>query len=53
MVWKLPTQVVFACCYIDEPIRYALMQRHLFSGKGIKPVTPEGRAALAGWKPER
>ncbi|MBQ8964356.1 MAG: MATE family efflux transporter [Clostridia bacterium] len=53
MVWHLPTLIVFACCYIDEPIRYALMQRHLFSGGWIKPVTPEGRAALAGWTPER
>ncbi len=53
MVWRWPTLAVFACCYIDEPIRYVLMQRHLFSGKWIRPVTPEGRAALAGWKPER
>ena len=53
MVWHWPTLVVFACCYIDEPIRYVLMQIHLFSGKWIKPVTKEGRAALEGWKPER
>ena len=53
MVWHWPTLVVFACCYIDEPIRYVLMQIHLFSGKWIKPVTREGRAALEGWKPER
>ena len=53
MVLHLPTLLVFACCYVDEPIRYVLMQRHLFNGKWIKPVTPEGRAALAGWKPER
>ena len=53
MVWKLPTLAVFACCYMDEPIRYVLMQVHLFRGKWIKPVTPEGRAALAGWSPKR
>ncbi len=53
MVWHLPTLVVFACCYVDEPIRYVLMQVHLFRGKWIKPVTPEGRAALATWQPER
>ena len=29
------------------------MQVHLFSGKWIKPVTPEGTAALQGWKPDR
>ncbi|MBR3019725.1 MAG: MATE family efflux transporter [Clostridia bacterium] len=50
MVWKLPTLVVFVCCYIDEPIRYVLMQVHLFRGKWIKPVTPEGQRALASWK---
>jgi len=52
-VWHWPTLAVFACCYIDEPIRYLLMQRHLFSGRWIKPVTPEGRAALEGWTPQR
>ena len=51
MVLHLPTLLVFACCYIDEPIRYILMQIHTYSGKWIKPVTPEGKAALATWKP--
>ena len=46
MVWHLPTLVVFAFCYADEPIRYILMQIHLFRGTWIKPVTPEGQAAL-------
>lgn len=41
-----PYWVVFLCCYIDEPIRYIFMQRHLYSGKWIKPVTEQGRAAL-------
>ena len=46
MVWHWPTLVVFALCYSDEPIRYVLMQIHLFRGTWIKPVTPEGRAKL-------
>lgn len=46
LVFKAPFMLVFACCYIDEPIRLVLMQRHMFSGKWVKPVTPEGRAAL-------
>ena len=46
MILHLPTLLVFACCYIDEPIRYILMQIHLHNGKWIKPVTPEGKAAL-------
>ena len=49
MVWHSPTLLVFACCYIDEPIRYVLMQIHLFIGKWIKPVTPEGIAAMKNW----
>ena len=51
MVWKLPTLAVFAFCYVDEPIRYVLMQVHLFRGTWIKPVTPEGKAALRDWRP--
>jgi putative MATE family efflux protein len=53
LVLKWPTLVVFALCYIDEPIRYLLMQVHLYRGKWIRPVTPEGRSALQGWKPNR
>ncbi|WP_031548711.1 MATE family efflux transporter [Oribacterium sp. FC2011] len=52
MVLKTNTLLVFAFCYIDEPIRYILMQIHLFKGKWIKPVTPEGRKAMIGWKPK-
>lgn len=28
-----PFLLVFAFCYVDEPIRYIIMQRHLYSGK--------------------
>lgn len=41
-----PFFVIFACCYIDEPIRYIIMQIHMYSGKWIRPVTPEGKKAL-------
>ena len=46
LVMKLPVLIVFACCYIDEPIRFVLMQVHMYSAKWIKPVTPQGKAAL-------
>ena len=52
-VLRWPTLAVFALCYVDEPVRYVLMQNHLHRGKWIRPVTSEGRAALAGWKPDR
>lgn len=54
-VFKSPYWVVFLCCYIDEPIRYVLMQIHLYSGKWIRPVTQEGKAKLEefmNWRKE-
>ena len=45
LVWNVPFVVLFICCYIDEPIRFILMQRHLYSGKWTRPVTPQGKAA--------
>ena len=52
-VLHLPSLAVFALCYVDEPIRYVLMQVHLYSAKWIKPVTPEGEAGLAAWRARR
>ena len=49
-VFKLPYWLIFIFCYIDEPIRYLLMQIHLYSGKWIKPVTDVGRAALPAFR---
>ena len=49
-VLRLPYWVIFICCYIDEPIRYVLMQRHLYSGKWIRPVTDLGRNALPAFR---
>lgn len=46
LVFKFPTLMVFACCYIDEPIRIILMQHHMYSAKWIKPVTPQGQQAI-------
>lgn len=45
-VLKLPVLAIFAICYVDEIFRFVLMQRHLHSGKWIRPVTQAGRAAL-------
>lgn len=41
-----PFLLVFAFCYIDEPIRYIIMQRHLYSGKWIRPVSDAGLATI-------
>ncbi len=53
MLRHLQFLLVFACCYIDEPIRFALMHRHLYSLKWIKPVTQQGQEALLKFNAER
>ena len=50
---KAPYWVIFLCCYIDEPIRYVLMQIHLYSAKWIRPVTDMGLAALSAFREQR
>ena len=52
-VFHLPYWAIFICCYIDEPIRYVLMQRHLYSGKWIRPVTELGIKALPAFRERR
>ena len=50
-VWlKLPFLLVFACSYIDEPIRVVMMLRHTLSGRWIKPVTAEGQSTIGAFR---
>ena len=49
-VLHAPFLVIFALCYLDEPIRYIILQIHMYSGKWIKPVTPEGKRGLEEFK---
>lgn len=51
--WKLPFLMIFACRYLDEPIRFVLMQVHMYSGKWVRPVTPEGQAVLPAFRKAR
>jgi len=53
LVLKLPFLVIFACCYIDEPIRFVMMQWHMYTGKWVKPVTPQGLQALPAFLQKR
>ncbi len=48
--YKASILAVFSLCYCDEIIRYVLMLLQLFSGKWIKPVTPEGLAKLEDFR---
>ncbi|MFA7167880.1 MAG: MATE family efflux transporter [Sphaerochaetaceae bacterium] len=50
IVRGVPFLLLFALCYIDEPIRYIIMQRHLYSGKWIKPVSLVGKEKLAEFR---
>lgn len=51
-VFHAPFLLVFALCYVDEPIRYVIMQVHMYSRKWISPCprraappsTPSGRS---------
>jgi len=49
-VLHLPYWIIFICCYIDEPIRYVMMQHHLYSGRFIKPVTKLGIENLSSFR---
>jgi len=53
LVFKAPFFLVFVCCYIDEPIRFVLMQRQMYSGRWVRPVTEAGRAALPAFMEAR
>lgn len=46
LVFKANVFLVFALCYVDEPIRLVIMQVHMYSGKWIKPVTQQGKEAV-------
>ena len=42
----VPFGILFMLIYCDEPIRFVLMQIHMYSACWVRPVTPEGQAAL-------
>ena len=45
-----PFLLVFALCYVDEPIRYVIMQIHMYSRKWIRPVSDEGKATIEAFR---
>ncbi len=50
LVWHLPFLIVFIFSYIDEPIRFVLMQVHMHSGGWVRPVTKMGKDALPAFR---
>lgn len=49
-VFHAPFFAVFLFVYCDEPIRYVLMQRHLYSRKWIQPVSDKGRETIEAFR---
>ena len=45
-----PFYVVFLFVYCDEPIRYVIMQRHLYSRKWIQPVSDKGLETIEAFR---
>ena len=45
-VFHAPFLLIFALCYADEPIRYLIMQRHMYSARWIRPVSAAGLATI-------
>ena len=51
-VFHAPFRVVFLFVYSDEIIRYVIMQRRLYSGKWIQPVSEAGMATIGEFRKE-
>ena len=49
-VLHAPFKVVFLMVYSDELIRYFIMQRRLYSGKWIRPVSEAGKATIGEFR---
>lgn len=46
----LPFLAVFVLCYCDEPIRFVIMQIHMYSGKWIRPVSEAGQRTIGEFR---
>lgn len=49
-VFHAPFYVVFLFVYCDEPIRYVIMERHLYSRKWIQPVSDKGMETIEAFR---
>lgn len=49
-VFHAPFYLVFLLVYCDEPIRYVIMERHLYSRKWIQPVSDKGMATIEAFR---
>jgi len=49
-VFHAPFYVIFVLAYWDDPLRYFLMQRHLYSRKWIRPVSEKGLETIQAFR---
>lgn len=49
-IFHAPFLLVFALCYCDEPVRYVLMQIHMYSMRWIRPVSIAGKATIDAFR---
>ena len=49
-LFHAPFLLVFLLCYVDEPIRFVMMQHHMYSKKWIQPVSAEGLATIDAFR---
>ena len=49
-LFHVPFLLLFALCYVDEPIRFFIMQRHMYSAGWIKPVSEEGKKTIGSFR---
>lgn len=53
MVWHLPFLAIFVMFYVEDAIKCFIEPLYLASGRWIRPVTPQGQAALAAFRDQR
>ncbi len=53
MVWHLPFLAIFSMFYVEDAIKCILEPLYLASGRWIRPVTPQGQAALEAFRRQR
>ena len=46
MVWHAPFLIIFLMPYVEDMVKLFIEPAYLFSARWIKPVTPQGKAAL-------
>jgi len=49
-VFHAPFYLVFVLIYCDEPIRYVIMEKHLYSRKWIQPVSDKGLETIDAFR---